>query len=285
MLNDTIKFKELENKYFPSGHTFYLTRNLLNREIYTVTSGKEYWDRRRRCINLLNDYCKYLSETGREYTYNLDTFDLVKNKIRDDNISSYEHIIIEKNVTTTSRTLMTETICIDDIFKLDDCSLIYGECDKSFDRLYDRQYNHNNDSDIYQQFKVTYEEYKNNGTLNKIEPYMSWIDNTLCNNLTNVPRSIISIIACHCCNIINNGCPLTDKVYDDELLNSFQCRMFVDLIKKMFTFKYKTMLLTDSDGKPIYNIINENEETEDIVHSIRRRISTNPYKTTCEIYN
>lgn len=234
MINDTLKYKELENMYFPPGHTFVQTRKLLNDNVFLANSKNE-WMAKRRCNNFSKAYCEYLSSTGREYVYD-DNYYFRKNRLHDDSNSNYYVFTLkEKTRAETNSAIIIEKICVDDLYKLDDCSLIYGECDKHVSRLYNREYNH--ETMLEHEFKYEYEKFKNDGTLRKIEPYFSWIDNTLCNCISNVPKSIITIIACHCCSILNNGCPMSSKIYDLSTLNTFQFLMIIDLIKKCFTFK------------------------------------------------
>ena len=275
-----MKYNEIEKTYFPYGHTFIKTRDLLNRGVYTRKNGDEYWDRARRCTQFCRDWCEYMSTQAVEYRFT-DDWQIKRVKIFDGK-SSYH----KDNTTEICENDYIEheqrCICVDEVFKLNDCLCVYGECDKKFDRLFNREYNHVTGNPTYNSFKHMYDTMKNN-ELCLICPYMSWIDNNLCNKIENVPNEIIYVIAAHCYSIINTGKPMCSKQYDTSIENEILFKFLIDLISKMFTFKCEPTLLKNDTGELKRDLLTGDAYKVEICYNIRRRICTNPYSTTFKI--
>ena len=280
MDKDKEKYDEIERMYFPHGHTFIKTRDLLNRGIYTKRNGEEYWKRARRCTQFCRDWCEYMSTQAIELRFT-DDWQIKRVNIRDEGIGiCYTHIgTHEERLHTKSE---PRTIYVREVFKLDDCMSIYGECSVPFKRLFDREYNHVTDNPTYNAFKHMYDTMKNN-ELCLICPYMSWIDNNLCNKIENVPNEIIYVIAAHCYSIINTGKPMCSKQYDTSIENEILFKFLIDLISKMFTFKCEPTLLKNDTGELKRDLLTGDAYKVEICYNIRRRICTNPYSTTFKI--
>lgn len=274
-------YDSIEPLFFPKGHTYHNTRDILLKGVYPYGS-KGYWDRSRRCIGFLNELAKQLTAYGLYYVVNDKKWELTKKKIHNDGGDYYIDIDIEERRKERSNNVLNDTICIDDLYIIKDISQIYGECEKPFNRLYNREYNHHPENiNKYNEFKELYYTYKLDGTLTKIEPYMSWLQHEFICNANYIPKHIINLIGCNCCSIINNGCPLESLSYSLSDFSGTQCEMLIDLIQKCFTFKSIRKKIVDSKGEIIYNTFTHDIETDDVITSIRNRYSNNPYSTTC----